>query len=104
MNGVRRFLRRTLESAKSLKSRACVRTVTRPYHAHLTKSIRLFHGARGGGGLELRTRAQTRHVIQRAVSGVKEYRLRRRDGATWREIGDWGRKDAGYQWVSPSGA
>ena len=91
---VHRTLRRTLESAKSLKSRVFAWTDTRPVYAGVSKSIRLFHGARGSEGPSLRTRAQTRHVRQSTASGVKEYRLRRRDRAAWRDIGEGRQKPA----------
>ena len=51
---LRRFLRRSLESAKSLKSRACVCTGTRPTYGRVTERTRLFHGASGSEGLDLR--------------------------------------------------
>ena len=54
VNGIASLLRRSLESAKSLKSLACVWTVTRPVHDRLTKRIHLFHGASGSEGLDLR--------------------------------------------------
>ena len=44
---LRRTLRRTVESAKSLKSRACVCTGTRPTYGRVTERTRLFHCASG---------------------------------------------------------
>ena len=90
---VRRTLRRTLESAKSLKSQACVWTGTRPVYGRVSESIHLFHGARGVEGLELRIRAQTGRDRQSTASGVEEYRLRRKDGTAWREINDGEQKE-----------
>ena len=42
-----------------------------PVHDRHTKSIRLFHGARGGEGLGLRIWAQTWHVRQSTAAGVR---------------------------------
>ena len=65
---VRRTMRHTLESAKSLKSQACVWTGTRPCFGEHTP----FPWCEGGvEGLELRIRAQTGRDRQSTASGVK---------------------------------
>ena len=45
-------------------------------------------GAPGGSNrARERARTQTGHIRHHGAAGVKEYRLRRRDGAAWRDIG-----------------
>ena len=70
-------------SSRHLESRVCSGS-TAVYRG----ATALSQVANGHEGLELRTRSQTRHVRHRGAAGVKEYRLRRRDRAAWRDIGE----------------
>ena len=69
---------------KSLKSFMCSFRSTAVEQRASTVS----QGANGHEGLGQRTRSQTRHVKHHGASGVEEYRLRRRDGTAWRDIGN----------------
>jgi len=75
-----------------LPSEVCLDSWCGVLHARITERTRLSHGMRVLQGLELRTWTQTWRDRQSTASGVREYRLRRRDGGALRDIGDRGQK------------
>lgn len=76
-------------ACKSLKSFMCSFRSTAVEQRASTVS----QGANGKEGPGLCTRSQTWRVRHHGAAGVEEYRLRRRDGTAWRDIGD-GRQKA----------